>query len=292
MVRIGNRRIELSNENKVLFPAAGITKGEVVSYYRRIAKVMLPHLRDRPVSLQRFPDGIDADGFFQKNTPDYFPSWFRSVRLSKQDGSVDYPVADTAASLVYLANQGTITLHAALARTARPRHPDRLVFDLDPPGDEFEPVQNAARRLRKALDELDLPSFVQTTGSRGLHVVVPLQGKQSFDRTREFALDLARELAQGFPGEMTVEQRKHKRGDRVFLDCLRNAYGQTAVAPYSLRARPGAPCATPLTWREALASDMRADRYGMKNIFRRLARTDDPWRGIGRHAAVLPRARG
>ncbi len=216
MVRIGNRRIELSNENKVLFPAAGITKGEVVNYYRRIAKVMLPHLRDRPVSLQRFPDGIDADGFFQKNTPDYFPSWFRSVRLSKQDGSVDYPVADTAASLVYLANQGTITLHAALARTARPRHPDRLVFDLDPPGDEFEAVQTAARRLRKALDELDLPSFVQTTGSRGLHV----------------------------------------------------------------------------TWREALAADMRADRYGMKNIFRRLARTDDPWRGIGRHAAVLPRARG
>lgn len=271
-----------------MFPAAGISKAEVVDYYRRIAPVMLPHLRDRPLSLQRFPDGIEEEGFFQKNTPDYFPGWFRSVRLSKEDGSVRYPMVGDAAGLVYLANQGTITLHAALAKSGAPHHPDRLVFDLDPSGDSFAPVQEAARILRKALDGLELPSFVQATGSRGLHVVIPLQGKQNFDQARAFALSLARELAQQHPDLLTVEQRKKKRGDRVFLDCMRNAYGQTAVAPYSLRARPGAPCATPLDWREALSSSMKPDRYGLKNIFRRLARKEDPWKGIGLRAVLLP----
>lgn len=289
MVRIGKHEIELSNEDKLLFPGEGISKGAVIEYYRKIAEVMLPHLRDRPVSLQRFPDGIDEEGFFQKNMPDYFPDWFRSVTLSKQDGAVAYPVVDDAASLVYLANQGTITLHTALAKTGSPHHPDRLVFDLDPSSDDFGPVQSAARRVRKALAELDLPAFVQTTGSRGLHVVVPLRGEQTFDEAREFALGFARELAREHDDELTVEQRKNKRGDRVFLDCMRNAYGQTAVAPYSLRARPNAPCATPLTWREALAGDMRPDRYELKNMFRRLARKEDPWQGIGRHGVVLPR---
>ena len=289
MVRIGKHEIELTNEDKLLFPGEGISKGEVVEYYRKIAEVMLPHLRDRPVSLQRFPDGIGEEGFFQKNMPDYFPGWFRSVNLSKEGGSVAYPVVDDAASLVYLANQGTITLHAALAKTGSPHHPDRLVFDLDPSGDDFGAVQGAARRVRKALEELDLPVFVQTTGSRGLHVVVPLRGKQSFEKVREFALDFARELAHAHDDELTVEQRKNKRGERVFLDCMRNAYGQTAVAPYSLRARPGAPCATPLSWREALAGDMKPDRYTLKNMFRRLGRKEDPWQGIGRHGVDLPR---
>lgn len=289
MIRVGRKSIEVSSLDKLMFPAAGITKGDLIDYYHKIAEVMLPHLRERPISLQRFPDGIEEEGFFQKNMPDYFPDWFRSARLSKEDGSVRYPLVGDAASLVYLANQGTITLHAALAKAGTPHHPDRLVFDLDPSGKEFEPVQDAARILRKALDELDLPSFVQTTGSRGLHVVIPLQGKQNFDQARAFAVSLAGELAEQHPDQLTVEQRKKKRGDRVFVDCMRNAYGQTAVAPYSLRARPGAPCATPLSWREALAGDMKPDRYGLKNIFRRLGRKEDPWKGIGRHAVVLPR---
>ena len=288
MTRIAGKSIELSNRDKIMFPADGITKGEMVDYYHKIAEVMLPHLRDRPVSLQRFPDGIGEEGFFQKNTPDYFPDWIRYVRLSKEGGSINYPVVGDAASLVYLANQGTITLHAALARTGAPHHPDRLVFDLDPSGDAFAPVQQAARILRKALDELDLPSFVQTTGSRGLHVVIPLQGKQNFDQARAFAVDLAEELAEQHPDKLTVEQRKKNRGQRVFLDCMRNAYGQTAVAPYSLRARAGAPCATPLSWEEALASDMKPDRYRLKNIFRRLGRKEDPWKGMGRRGVSLP----
>lgn len=288
MVRIDGKNIEVSSRDKLMFPNAGITKGELVDYYRRIAAVMLPHLRDRPISLQRFPDGIEEEGFFQKNMPDYFPGWFHSARLSKEDGTVRYPLVGDAASLVYLANQGTITLHAALAKTGTPHHPDRLVFDLDPSGDTFQPVQGAARILRKALEELDLPAYVQTTGSRGLHVVVPLQGKQDFDQARAFALGLAGDLAQRHADQLTVEHRKKKRGDRVFVDCMRNAYGQTAVAPYSLRARPGAPCATPLSWAEALAGDMKPDRYGLKNIFRRLGRKEDPWKGMGRHAVVLP----
>ena len=290
MVRIGKHEIELSNEDKLLFPGEGISKGEVVEYYRKIAEVMLPHLRDRPVSLQRFPDGIGEEGFFQKNMPDYFPGWFRSVNLSKEGGSVAYPVVDDAASLVYLANQGTITLHAALAKTGSPHHPDRLVFDLDPSGDDFGAVQGAARRVRKALEELDLPVFVQTTGSRGLHVVVPLDRSADFDAVRDFARRAADTLAERHPDALTAEQRKDKRQGRLYLDAMRNAYGQTAVMPYSLRAKPGAPVATPLAWDELGAGDLTAQRYHIGNLFRRLGQVEDPWADMKRHAAGIAAA--
>ncbi len=288
MVEIDGRTIELSNENKVFFPDCGITKGDVVDYYRRIAPSILPHLRGRPVSMQRFPDGIGEAGFFQKDLPDHFPAWFKSAELPKESGSVHYALVEDPASLVYLANQGALTLHAGLSRIDDPDRPDRLIFDLDPSDDDFAKVQQAARAMRQALEAEDLPCFVQTTGSRGLHVVVPLRREAGFDQVRAFAQELTRRLARDDPDALTVEQRKNKRGDRVFLDYLRNAYGQTAVAPYSLRARPGAPCATPLTWEEALAGDMRPDKYGLRNIFRRLAQIEDPWAGIGRHGARLP----
>lgn len=281
--------IELDNLDKVLFPC-GITKGELVDYYERIAPKALPHYRDRPLTMQRFPDGIAEQGFFQKNRADYFPDWIRSARLPKEDGTVDYILANDTATLVYLANQACITFHLALATSDKPNHPDRLVFDLDPSDGDFGKVQSAASRLRVLLDELGLTSFVQLTGSRGLHVVLPLDREAPFDRIREFARDVARTLAEQHPKLMTIRQRKSARGRAVFIDYLRNAYGQTAVAPYSVRALDGAPVATPLRWDEVGSGALHPRRYTIGNLFRRLGQTHDPWDGIDNCAQSLDTA--
>jgi bifunctional non-homologous end joining protein LigD len=191
---------------------------------------------------------------------------------------------------VYLANQGCITPHVGLSRVDKVDYPDRLSIDLDTSDDDFVKVQNDARQIKVLLDRMELTAFVQTTGSRGLHVVVPIQRTTKFDDAREFTATLARYLAQRHPQQLTVEQRKNKRGDRVFIDYLRNAYGQTAVAPYSVRAKEGAPIATPIGWSEATAGDLRPQKYNLKNIFRRLAQKQDPWADIAQHAGSLGKA--
>jgi len=218
----------------------------------------------------------------------HFPDWIGRETLPKSDGEVTYVVADSPATLVYLADQACITPHLALSRTDRPKHPDRMIFDLDPSNDDFSKVQSTARRLHRALDGLDLPSFVQTTGSRGLHIVVPLDRSADFDAVREFTHGLCRRLAADNPKLMTVEQRKNKRGDRVFLDNLRNAYGQTSVGAYAVRALPGAPIATPLNWKEVGAGAMHPQKYRIDNIFRRLAQIEEPWKSINESATALP----
>ena len=289
-IELDGHEIELSNQDKVLFPDCGLTKGDLVDYYRRIAELALPHWRDRPTSLERFPDGVEADGFFQKDTPDYFPDWIVRQRLKKEGGSIDHVLVNDTATAVYLANQGSITLHVGLSRVDRIERPDRLVFDLDPSSDDFSRVQDAARWTREVLDELDLPSFVQTTGSRGLHVVVPLDRSADFDRVREIARKIATLTAERHAAALTVQQRKAARGGRVFIDTLRNAYGQTSVAPYTVRAKAGAPVATPLDWDEALAKDRSPRDYTIRNIFQRLGQKPDPWAGIARAAVSLQAA--
>lgn len=290
-VTLDGRTIALSSLDKLIFPDAGLTKSDLIDYYRRIAETALPHYRDRPLTMERYPDGIGKDGFFQKDVPDYFPDWIERVRLKKEGGSLDYLLANSAATLVYLANQGCVTPHLGLARADKPDHPDRMIFDLDPSDRDFGKVRRTARRLHALLDDLGLTSFVQTTGSRGLHVVVPLDRSADFDRVRSFARSLSTHLAERYPDELTVEQRKDKRGTRLFLDYLRNAYGQTAVAPYGLRARPEASLATPLHWHEIASSALTPRKYTVANIFRRLAQTGDPWAGIDDRPQGLEQAR-
>ena len=290
-ITLGNRRIELSHLDKLLFPESGLTKRDLVDYYRRIADTALPYFRDRPLSMHRFPDGIEAEGFFQKNVPDHFPDWFDREEMKKEGGKVTYAIVNDAAALVYIANQGCITPHLSLARRDKPDHPDRLIFDLDPSDDDFAKVQETARLFKELLDRLELPVFIQTTGSRGFHLVVPLDRSEPFDQVRDFAHRLAERMAAKHRKLMTVEHRKGQRGDRVFLDTLRNAYGQTAVAPYAVRAKAGAPVATPLRWRDAAASDLTPQKYTIGNIFRRLAQTADPWAGIDGKAVALGAAR-
>lgn len=284
-VEVGGHRVRLSNTGKVLFPADGVTKGDLVGYYREVAPAMVPYLRDRPLAVARHPDGIDGERIFQKNVPEYVPGWVRRVRVPKQDGEVLQAVCDDAATLVYLANQACVEFHVFLSRVDRLDDPDQLVFDLDPPdASRFADARRTALRLRRLLEEdLELTTFVKTTGGKGLHVHVPLDRDAGFDDVRDVAREIAEILARAYPDEMTTEQRKDRRGDRLFLDVMRNAYAQTVVAPFSVRARPGAHVATPLHWDEVEDPTLTPGRFTVSSIAERLNAADDPWSGLGRH---------
>lgn len=290
-LRFGPYTVEVTSRDKVLFPDAGVTKGEMIDYYREVADRMVPYLEERPLVMQRFPDGIDAEGFYQKNAPDHFPDWIETVTVEKEGGTVDHVVCGNAATLVYLANQGVITPHVWLSRIDRLDHPDRMIFDLDPPDDDFGIVREAARELRDLLDELGLAAWPMTTGGRGLHLIVPLDRSEPFDAVRDFAHRVADRLAERHPERFTTATRKDKRRGRLFLDYLRNAYAQTGVPPYAVRPRPGAPVAVPLDWDEVDDPDLRGNRYTIENVLQRIARKDDPWKGLMRHARSLEKPR-
>jgi bifunctional non-homologous end joining protein LigD len=282
--------VQISNPDKVLFPDDGITKADLADYYRRVADAMLPWLRDRPAAMIRYPDGLRGAGIMQKNVPRYFPDWIRTAEVPKQGGTVRQLVCDRPDTLVYLAGQACIEVHAFLSRVGRLQQPDQLIFDLDPPEDvPFGHVVTVATRLRGLLEgELGLVTFVKTTGGRGLHVHVPLNAADDFDEARDFALQVARTLAGRHPELATTEQRKAGRGSRVYLDVMRNGYAQLAVAPYSVRARPGAPVATPLSWTEL---DDRALRPGRFTVATVPGRGGDPWAPMRRRRFGLGRAR-
>jgi len=285
----GAYSFESSNEDKVLFGKGGATKGALIDYYARIAETMLAHLRGRPIAMQRFPDGIETEGFYQKDAPDHFPDWIETVRLEKEGGEVRYVVCENAATLAYLANQGCITIHAWLSRRDEARRPDRIVFDLDPPDEAFDRVREAARLVADLLEGVGLTPFFQTTGSRGMHVVTPIERGPDFDEVRAFARQAMERLASRHDDALTTEARKEKRAGRLFLDTGRNAYAQTMVAPYSVRARPGAPVATPIT-REEIGR-VEARTYTIENVFRRLGQREDPWAEMGERTGDLGVAR-
>jgi bifunctional non-homologous end joining protein LigD len=288
--RHGSRSFEASNEDKTFFPD-GTVKGELIDYYERIARFMLPHVRGRVVAMHRFPDGIEGKSFYQKEVPEYFPDWIETVEVEKEGGKLRQLTIEHAATLGYLANQGCVEIHVWPSRSDRPRHPDRMILDLDPSTDDFAAVRAAARAARDLLEQAGLAAYPMTTGSRGLHVVSPLDREAEFDAVHRFAARIAGLVADGDPERFTVEQRKRDRGDRVFIDYLRNGYAQHGVAPYSVRARPGAPVATPLDWDEVADPKLTAQRYTLRNIFRRLAQKDDPWKGIARRASSLDASR-
>jgi bifunctional non-homologous end joining protein LigD len=296
-VRANGVIVELSNASKVLFPDDGITKGDLIGYYQSVAARMLPLLRDRPVSMMRFPDGIKGERIVQKNAPAYFPSWVRRAEVPKQDGTVWHVICDKQATLVYLANQACIELHVFLSRLDKLDNPDQLIFDLDPPDDRsFDRVRECAFLVRGLLeDELGLTTFVKTTGGKGLHVHLPLDRSGDFEAAREFARDAAGLLAARHPDLMTTQQRKDSRGDRVYLDMMRNAYGQTAAAPYSVRARPGGTVATPLGWPELKDGRLTPGRFTIATLPRRLSAmkgNDDPWAGLARRRYSITTAAG
>ena len=289
---INGHEIVLSNANKVFFPEGGFTKGDVVEYYSKIADTMLPHLKDRPLTMIRFPNGIDDKRFFQKDAPDYFPEWIEKKSIKKEDGgTTHYVICNNKAALVYLANQACITPHIWLSKKDKPDYPNRMIFDLDPSNNDFSEVKQAAKILRSLLqDELALPVYLMTTGSRGLHVVVPIKRTRGFDQVREFAQQIAAFLEKEHSDFLTTAVRKNKRDDKLFLDVARNGFAQTTVAPYAIRPIEGAPVATPLNWDELNKSSLSAQSYNIRNIFNRLGSMEDPWKNISKSEVVLTSA--
>jgi bifunctional non-homologous end joining protein LigD len=290
-MKVGRRDVPVSRPGKVLFPDEGITKEELADYYYRAARVMLPHVRERPLHLRRFADGVGGQIVDQKRVPRHFPDWVGRARVPrKAGGALTQALAQDAATLVYLAGQA-IEPHVWLARADRLDHPDLLVFDLDPPGDGFAAAREAAELLRQLLEELGLAPYVKTTGGRGLHVTCALDRRADFDTARAFAHDIADLLASRHPDRLTIEQRKQKRGGRVFLDTMRNAYAQTVIAPYAVRARPGAPVATPIEWEELRRRAFDPQKLTLRAVGDRLEPRRDPWAGLRRSARSLRQPR-
>jgi bifunctional non-homologous end joining protein LigD len=294
-VRVGGITVELSNTGKVLFPDDNVTKGDLALHYQRVASLMLPFLRERPISMTRYPDGITTPGIVQKNVPRYFPDWITRAWVRKEGGSLQQVICDKPATLVYLANQACIEIHAFLSTLSRIGNPDQLIFDLDPPdADRFGDVRTIALRLRQLLeDELGLATFVKTTGGKGLHVHVPLNASADFDTARQFAHDVAALLAARNPGLATIEQRREKRDGLVYLDIMRNSYAQLAVAPYSVRGRPGARVATPLSWGEVDDAKLSPGQFTIRTLPDRISEAGyggGPWAGMGRRRSGLARA--
>ena len=278
--------VELTHPDRLLFPDDGITKRDLADYYAAIAPAMLPHLRGRPLTLQRFPAGIGRPGFMQKDARG-LPAWVHRVEVPKQGGTVVHPIADDAETLRVLANQSCVTLHTWLSRVPHLDRPDLVIFDLDPSVEDLGQVCDAARALRGLLGEVGLPAYLKTTGSRGLHVVVPLDATGCLDEVRGFARRVAEVLVARMPEALTLEFSKEKRQNRIYVDILRTGYAQTAVAPYSVRPLAGAPVAAPLRWEELDKSGFQVRMHTLRTVPARVAAIGDPWEGMGQEARSL-----
>lgn len=271
--------INITNSDKVLFPELGLTKADIVQYYFKISKYILPYLKDHPLTLERFPNGINNKSFFQKNTPSYFPDWIERVPVQKKSSGkiVNYVVCQNRKTLIYLANLASITLHSWLSNIKKLDYPDRLIFDLDPSEEvSFGLVIEAALELKKILNSLGLAPYLMTTGSKGLHLTIPIEQKLNFEQVQLFAYGCAKVLFYKMPDKITLDMAKVKRKGKIFLDTLRNQFGALAVAPYSLRAKPGATIATPVEWKELKRSSFNSQAYNIENIFEYLNKTN-PW---------------
>ena len=268
----------ITHPEKILFPGEGITKGELASYYEMIAPLMLPHLRRRPVTMERYHRGIGAPGFFQKDVSKGFPEWLGRVEVPKHGGTVHHPLANDTRSLLWLANQNSITIHVWPSRAPNLYNPDICVFDLDPSQeDAFDTLRAAALSLRDLLDELGLPSWIKTSGSKGFHIAVPLDGKSDFGTVARFAHVVGKVMVQRDPENLTQEFHKVDRGSRILVDTGRNGYSATYAATYTVRAKPGAPVSAPCTWEELERGDVGPRTFTLRGMAQRVAEVGDLW---------------
>jgi bifunctional non-homologous end joining protein LigD len=281
--------VSLSHPDKVLFPADGITKADLADYYTSVAGAMVPHTRDRPLNLWRWNTGIDGQRVVQQEIPKGAPDWVQRVEVPRRKGgNVVHPMANDPDTLRWLANQNCITPHVWQSRADKLDRPDRIVFDLDPSeSDQFEAIRAGALALGERLRELGLEPFAMTTGSRGIHVVAPLRRTRTADDVRAAAGSIAEGFAAEHAGTLTTAWRKEKRDGRILVDTARNTYAQTVVAPYAVRALPGAPVATPLAWEELADPELHPRRWTLRDVGARLAERGDPWSDIRRSARAL-----
>jgi bifunctional non-homologous end joining protein LigD len=283
-------RIELSNPDKVLFPADGLTKADLAAYYESVARWMVPHVRDRPLNLWRWNTGIDGRLVVQQDIPKGAPDWVKRVETPRRKGgSIEHVLCQDADTLRWLANQNCITPHVWSARRDRLDRPDHIVFDFDPEaGSDFALVREGALLAGERLRELGLEPFAMVTGSKGIHVIAPIKRTRDAAWVRERAGELGVEIAERSPDTLTTEWRKEKRDGKILVDTARNTYGQTVVAPYAVRALEGAPVATPLVWEELSDPELSARSWTLRTVADRLAERGDPWAGVADHAAALP----
>lgn len=287
---VGRRTVRISHADKALFTKPRVTKLELARHYELVAPVMLPLIRDRPLALQAFPDGIDEHGYFMKSVPRYFPDWIATATVPKKGGSLTQVLANDAATLVYLAGQNVVTPHVWLSRADQPHKPDRIIIDFDPsPGVGFAAVRAAAREAGERLRDAGLVAFAMVTGSRGIHVVSPLRRGPGFQEVHAVARSLAEAMVADDPKRLTLEWHRANRGARIYIDVNRINYAQHGVAPYGVRPRPRAPVAMPIHWEELSSAKLRPDSFTIRNLTDRLARDGDPWREINRRARKLPR---
>jgi bifunctional non-homologous end joining protein LigD len=279
----------ITHPEKVLFPDDGITKGELAAYYEAIAPVMLPHLRGRPVTMERYPAGIGENGFWQKDVSKGFPAWLQRVEVPKKDGVVHHPVVTDTRSLLWVTNQNTITQHVWTSRAPRLDYPDLCVFDLDPSKEDAAAVRTAAIALRDLLDELTLPSWIKTSGSKGFHIVVPVDGKTPIGVVARFANAVGTALVSRAADRLTQEFSKADRGERIYVDTGRNGYSATFAAAYTVRARRGAPVSAPCTWEEVEREEVNPQTFTLRNMPGRIAKVGDLWADMRRRGRSLKR---
>lgn len=284
--------MNITHPNKVLFPKEGLTKQDLLDYYLLVSHFMLPLIKNRPVTMHRFPQGINKQGFIQKNLAKNRPKSLKVIKLSgKNLGQVTYLLCNSKEALIYLVNQACIPIHITLSQSKKINNPDRLIFDLDFNGKDFSKVKQAAFDLKVILEEeLQLKSYVMTTGSKGLHIWVPIRPTMEFDQVREFAKNVAALLVSRNPKDYTLELKKSKRRGRVFIDYLRNGLAQTAVAPYSIRATPEATIAMPLNWNQLKKASIEPKTFTLKNIKKYLSKNKNPWTGIRSKSQGLSKA--
>jgi len=281
----------ITHPEKVLFPADGITKAELVGYYEFIAPIMIPHIRNRPVTMERYHRGIGEAGFFQKDVSKGFPTWLKRVEVPKHGGTVHHPLVTDTRSLVWLANQNSITPHVWSSRVPHLFQPDLCVFDLDPATDsEVERVCAASLKLRDLLTELGLPGWVKTSGSKGFHIVVPLDKKSDFGTVFRFANRVGKILVDRDPANLTQEFSKSDRGGRILVDTGRNGYSATFACAYAVRARTGAPVSAPCSWAEVESMKVGPRTFTLRNMPERIAQVGDLWGDLLRKRRSLTRA--
>ena len=267
----------ITHPEKVMFPDDGITKGELAAYYEAVAPIMVPHVRGRPVTMERFHRGIASPGFFQKNVEKGFPAWLERVRAPKKDGVVHHPIVTDDRGLVWLANQNCITPHVWTARAPNLTKPDVCVFDLDPAANEPARLRAAALRLRDFLAELGLRSWVKTSGSKGFHIAVPIDGRSSYEVVARFAHAVGTRLVERDPENLTQEFYKADRGGRILVDTGRNEYSATFAAVYAVRPKRGAPVSAPCSWEEVERGRVEPAGFTLRTMAARLSQVGDLW---------------
>ena len=272
----------ITHPEKLLFPEDGITKGDLADYYEAIAPVMLPHLRGRPVTMERYPSGIGEKGFWQKDVSKGFPSWLRRVEVPKKDGVVHYPIVTDVRSLLWVTNQNTVTQHVWTSRVPDLQCPDLCVFDLDPSSDDVAAVRQAALGLRDLLAELKLPSWIKTSGSKGFHIVVPVAANTHVDLVAGFANAVGAVLVSRASDRLTQEFSKSNRRGRIYVDTGRNGYSATFAAAYAVRAKRGAPVSAPCSWEEVERGDVHPQTFTLRTMRDRVAQVGDLWANMRR----------